>query len=516
MKQFLSIVLRNQFNLFYRFGYTFIPKSQLVEFDGNINNETQQNIIELFKKVTPFEYDEEYLILHLEKETTNESDCVQFEIQDIVSVYPLSQQAKTSIEAKIDQRIRLENPIFETILPAIETEIEKKEIEKGISALWEICKIESPLEKYIANIGLENIFKGLEHRKHATKANSIQNGNYWEYLIAYERYDYFPNSILGYFYDAGQVFAYSKGHTTFEGSQLHAFLQKLNSEKPEAKLPKIIEFLETEEQLKGYVTQTTTSDIKKYIVSPIYLMLRDEIRKSDDIAQTKLFMNLDYLKTFNDSFNYAVILLGAFFGFRKFYDIYYEVLNLRFYKDFKKPLKQPEKEEQQEKVDTILETDNSVKTVTEAEQPKAEQPKAEQQEKVDTILETDNSVKTVTEEEQPKEEQPKEKQLKEEQPKEEQLTKRKTTKRKTTKKNDKIKDDAKVQSIIKKMIEQALEKKTEIKLADIAAMIKTETGKTVQIRSIEKVAKQMNGIEIIKIGKAKGVKRTTGTLFNGQ
>jgi len=46
MKQFLSIVLRNQFNLFYRFGYTFIPKSQLVEFDGNINNEAQQNIIE--------------------------------------------------------------------------------------------------------------------------------------------------------------------------------------------------------------------------------------------------------------------------------------------------------------------------------------------------------------------------------------------------------------------------------------------------------------------------------------
>ena len=491
MKQFLSIVLRNQFNLFYRFGYTFIPKSQLVEFDGNINNETQQNIIEQFKKVTPFEYDEEYLILHLEKETTNESDCVQFEIQDIVSVYPLSQQAKTSIEAKIDQRIRLENPIFETILPAIETEIEKKEIEKAISALWKICKIESPLEKYIANIGLENIFKGLEHRKHATKANSIQNGNYWEYLIAYERYDYFPNSILGYFYDAGQVFAYSKGWETFEGSQLHTFLEKLNSEKPKAYSLEIIKFLETKEQLKGYVTQTTTSHIKKYVVTPLYLMLRDEIRKSDDIAQTKLLMNLDFLKTFNefnDSFNYAVILLGAFFGFRKFYDIYYKELNLRFYKDFKTTQMQPIKEEQQEKVDTILETDNSVKTVTEEEQPKAEQPK--------------------------------EKQLKEEQPKEEQLTKRKTTKRKTTKKNDKIKDDAKddakLQSIIKKMIEQALEKKTEIKLADIAAMIKTETGKTVQIRSIEKVAKQMNGIEIIKIGGARGVKRTTGTLFNGQ
>ena len=67
MKQFLGIVLRNQFNLFYRFGYTFIPKSQLVEFDGNINNETRESIIKQFKTVTPFEYDEEYLILHLEK-----------------------------------------------------------------------------------------------------------------------------------------------------------------------------------------------------------------------------------------------------------------------------------------------------------------------------------------------------------------------------------------------------------------------------------------------------------------
>jgi len=84
MKQFLGIVLRNQFNLFYRFGYTFILKSQLVEFDGNINNETRESIIKQFKTVTPFEYDEEYLILHLEKENSNESDFIQFEIQDIV------------------------------------------------------------------------------------------------------------------------------------------------------------------------------------------------------------------------------------------------------------------------------------------------------------------------------------------------------------------------------------------------------------------------------------------------
>ncbi len=346
--------------MFYRFGYTIVPKSGLVEFDGIINDETKEKIIHQFKTVVPFEYDEEYLILHLDRASSNESEFVQFEIKDIVAIYPLSQQAKASVESKIDQRIRLENPIFESILPIIENEIVNKEVEKAISALWLICKIESPVEKYTNNIGLENIFSGLEFRKKGTKANKIQNGNYWEYLIAYDRYDFFPNSILGYFYDAGQVFAYCKGLPTFEGSEIYKFLEKLNSANPSVKLLEIIKYLDKEEQLKAYVSKTIINDIKQYIVAPLYLMLRDEIRKSDDISQTKLFKNLDYLKDFGDSFYYSIILLGAFFGFRKFYDQYYEILNLRFYKDFNK---QTEKEEQQEKYDPfsiIVEADEQV------------------------------------------------------------------------------------------------------------------------------------------------------------
>ena len=498
MKQFLSIILRNQFNLFYRFGYNFIPKSQLVKFDGKINNETQESIIKQFKTVAPFEYDEEYLILHLEKEITNQSDFIQFDIQDIVAVYPLSQQAKASIESKIDQRIRLEKPIFEAILPIIETEIENREVKKAISALWKICKIESPIETYIANIGLENIFNGLEFRRHGTKANKIQNGNYWEYLIAYDRYDFFPNSTLGYFYDAGQVFAFSKGLPTFEGSRIHNFLESFNSANPTVKLPEIIRYLETEEQLKGYISQTTTSDIKQYIVAPLYLMLRDEIRKSDNIAQTRLFKNLDYLKKFDDSFNYAVILLGAFFGFRKFYDIYYEALDLRFYKDFKAFQKQTEKEEIKGKIDTSLETESSsVKTVAEEEQVKETQTETTNEERLTetTSVEKQNL-------------------LREEQQIE--IIVEKQNDISNTKQGDNKEVVSDITSKYQKIIEEALDKQPEIKLSEIAAMIKTKTGIKVLNRFVEKVAKQMNGIEIIKIGRAKGVKRTTRTLFNEQ
>lgn len=497
MKQFLSIVLREQFTLFYRAGYTFIPQSVLIEFKNDINDDVKEKVVQKFKKVTPFLYDEEYLILHLEKAISSESEFVQFEIQDIIAVYPLSQQAKASIESKIDQRIRLEEPIFETLLPLIETEIENKEVEKAISALWKICKIENPVENYIANIRLENIFNGLEFRKHATKANKIKNGNYWEYLIAYDRFDYFPNSTLGYFYDAGQVFAYSKGLPTFEGSGIHQFLEKLNSANPAAKLPDIINYLETEEQLKGYVSQTTTSNIKQYIVAPLYLILRDEIRKSDDIAQTKLFKNLDYLKKFDDSFNYAVILLGAFFGFRKFYDNYYEALNLRFYKDFKAPKIQTEKEELQEKVDTILETDNSVKTVTEEEQVKEEQAETTNEEKLTetTSVEEQNLLAGEQQTE---------------------IIVEKQNDISNTQQDDNKVVVSDITSQYQKIIEQALDKQPEVKLTDIAKIIKVEIGNRVQNGIVENVARQMNGIEIIKIGRAKGVKRTTRTLFNGQ
>jgi hypothetical protein len=329
MDQYITIILRNQFNLFYRFGYTYIPGTFLIGFDGNISS-VKREVVELFARMTPFEYDEEYLILHLKKEPNRNDDL--FNIQDIVAIYPLSQQAKISIESKIDPRIRLEVPVFKDILPEVESKIEKEEIKKAIDALWTICKIDGNAEDYISNIGIENIYKGLEHRKKGIHANNVGVANYWECLIAYDRYDYFPKSTLGYFYDAGQIFAYSKGQPRFEGSNIHSFLSSLSEQNNNLKMKNIIDLLEKDEQTQKYIAQLTE---KQYIVAPLFLTIKDEIRNTDDIYQTNFFKKSDSLKKeFGDSFKYAVILLGSFFGFRKFYDRYYDSLNLRFYKNY--------------------------------------------------------------------------------------------------------------------------------------------------------------------------------------
>jgi hypothetical protein len=43
------------------------PKCQLLEFDGVISESTKEDLIRLFSETTPFEWEEEYLIIHFDK-----------------------------------------------------------------------------------------------------------------------------------------------------------------------------------------------------------------------------------------------------------------------------------------------------------------------------------------------------------------------------------------------------------------------------------------------------------------
>lgn len=365
---YLTAIFRTQFNLFYRYGYTYIPFSQMVAFDGEVNDEAKAKIVELFKSITPFEYDEDYLILHLDTDGERDSSNLYFEIQNLVSVFPISQQAKISIESKIDQRIKLEQPIFESVLPQIERGILEKEIRKAIDALWLVCNLEDGKDEILSAIGIENILQGMEFRKVGTKAFQIKRGSYWNYLMAYDRFDYFPNSILGYFYDAGQVFAYSKNHRTFEGSKLHKFLQEINSQNPNIKFTEVITLLEESERVKDYRSQTTINNIQQYFIAPLYLVLKDEIRNADHIDKTKLGKDLRHLLDFGDNFKVAVILLGAFFGYKKFFDAYYDKLGLRFYKSFNEepPTRKVENEEMRSNeiiVEALAESESETRAI---------------------------------------------------------------------------------------------------------------------------------------------------------
>ena len=553
MKHFLSILLRNQFNLFYRFGYTYIPKCQLLEFDGVTNESIKEDLIRLFSETTPFEWEEEYLIIEFDKNELVGGEVFHFQIQDVVKVYPLSAQAKSSIETKIDPRIKLERPLFENILPKVEQTIEKHELEKAIQALWNVCDIEDDLNKYLSNIGLDNIFNGLERRKKGTKPNQIEDGNYWEYVLAYDRFDYFPNSTLGYFFDAGQIFANTKGLPSFEGSVLHKFLQGINSSKPEIKIKEIVKLLESEEQGEKYVSQTTVNEQLQYRITPLYLMLKDEIRKAEDIKTTNLFKHLKPLKEFGASFNYAIILLGAFFGFKKFYDAYYDNLNLRFYKSYqtlKDKKEEPEKIASENQTESNEPTSSKEELVSDENQGLEDKPKTEehtlaadlQEMKVEPIIQDQPLNDQQSSEEIPESTdpivtevatKPEEQKIginvnKDSEPKENIESKTKgdilptaDIKQEATESSieEQTISNSETETVIKfkRIIKELLTAKTEMKLTDIGYKIKEQTGQKVTNTIIKNVIKSMDNVEIVPKKTPETARQVTiQDLFNKQ
>lgn len=341
MAEFLAPILRTQFSLFYRFGYTFIPACYLIKFDRDINEIVKDKLEEVFTVLTPFDYDEEYIILHLSAEETKNLDILKFEIQNVMAIYPLSNQAKKSIEAKIDIRIKLSEPVFESNIIAVEGVINSNEKENAIEALWKICDIDGSLQDVVSLIDMQGIEDGIKYRQFGIKASAIQAPSYYSLLVAYDRYDHFPNNTLGYFFDAGQVFAYSKGLPTFEGSALHKLLNQLD---PQIRFSHILKYLEDNHSAQPYLSQTTQDNgVKNFLVAPLFFMLKDELRSVDTMYQSKLLKFPDELKKYGTEFKIALILLGSFFGYKKIYDVYYDKIKPAFFKNDLNTLSLPHK-----------------------------------------------------------------------------------------------------------------------------------------------------------------------------
>ena len=276
---------------------------------------------------------------------------MKIEIQDLVKIYPLSKLASATIkQSRIDSRIKIEEPKFEHLLFDIELMFRRKNLLRSVKALWKICDIESEPDELFNKIGIDNLLKGIEYRTKGLKANMIREGNYWSYLIAYDSYNLnFPSSTLGHFYDAGEVFAYSNNQETFVGSKYYNFLESLNAKNPNLTLQEIIKYLEISDEISAYRNKATNNELKEYLISPIFLLLKEDLRKESELSKTKLNKKDYLLKVGGENFKAALVLLAAFFGFDKFYDAYYDKMNLRFFTAFRetKPSKKEEENRQE-------------------------------------------------------------------------------------------------------------------------------------------------------------------------
>ena len=149
---------------------------------------------------------------------------------------------------------------------------------------------------------------------------------------------------MGYFYDIGEIFAHSKGKTSFTGSSFYSFLESNKQAFSEKSFVQIAQIISESDEIIKFTEQLTSEGLKQYIASAIFLKFKDDLAEREtikDSATGKLIWEIRKDEQFVNELNLAIYLTGIFFGYQKFYDDLYELVVLKI---FKKKLKESQKE----------------------------------------------------------------------------------------------------------------------------------------------------------------------------
>lgn len=321
MKTYIKIISKQEFTSLYRFGKIPYIETSLID-----SIDVSTLLFEAFKSLPYFEGDEEYLIIKIDRS----SDSLNYiNITDVIEIIPLTRAAKKSFEIKFDNRIHFSDAIYEDIIQQVEIYIEIQDKLEGGKSLVNLF-----LKNNKTGITVKTIEEAYVSRYRGLKSNQIK-ADFYTHLLVYERYEFFPNTELGYFYDLGEVFAHFKERDTFKGSGFYNFLENNKALLKEKKLSEIIDFIERSDDINSFKNLLTLDGIKLYLTGVFYLKFKEEVGSKDSVYETSLPKIMEYIvarKFYLQENTDALYLLGGFFGFKKFYDDYYGSLNLRIFK----------------------------------------------------------------------------------------------------------------------------------------------------------------------------------------
>ena len=326
------IILSKQiFTALYRFGQVPFNNLHLIattEEDANFTSE----LYEHFKSIAFFNGDEEYLIVKL---NGDEDYITTIYIENIIEIIPLTRAAKNAYELKFNQNITFSDPRFERLIYKVREYIEIEDKVKGVSIISEMLLPPHLTKEVISKDTIRNVY---QTKVNGTRSYDIKD-DFLIHLLVYDRYEFFPNTNLGYLYDVGEIFAHSKGAKSFRGSGLYNFLETHKQALISKKLLQIIPFIESRSEIDSFKNQLMVGDTKRYISALFYLKFKEDLLEKDSIHETQILVFIEWIIEKNQYVNElieAVNLLGAFFGYSKFYDDYYLTLNLPFFKSKEK------------------------------------------------------------------------------------------------------------------------------------------------------------------------------------
>lgn len=349
----LYILTKQEFTSLYRFGKIPLISNKIVNTVNRNAEEIKSKIYEEFLSMPYFVGDEEYLIISFENVLIGN---IWLEIEYVTEVIPLTKAAKKSFEMKFDDKLDFKDARFENIVHKVEEQIDIQERYRGSKAFWILCQVNSEYEPLLTNELIESSY---HKRINAIKSSEFKD-DFFIHLLAYDRYEFFPNSDLGYFYDIGEIFAHSKGKTSFKGSSFHSFLENNKQALSEKSFVQIAQIISGSNDVTKFTEQLTSNGLRQYLASAIFLKFKNDLAERDTIKGSitgQIIKAIRDDKQFINELNLAIYLTGSFFGYKKFYDDLYELVDLKI---FKKKAKHPQKEtnvdKKHEKVEPNLES----------------------------------------------------------------------------------------------------------------------------------------------------------------
>lgn len=319
MNKVLKIITKQEFTSLYRFG--FLPKDpNRIIIEDESSGSFDDLFVERLLQLPYFSGDEEYIAIAFTDSKKNEN---VINIEEVLEVIPFTEAAKVSYEQKFDSRIVFQSARFEDLVTEAEIKIDVEGKIRGAESLWKILNIDQQIEHYVQK---EDVDFALRAKRQGQKSNEFQN-SFDAHLLAYDRYELFPNSDLGYFYDVGEVFAHSMDKPTFKGSGFYHFLESIKEEHRDTPLSKLIDFIEKSEEISAFKNKCSKGELKQYLAGVLFLMFKDELADKDSIYETDIKKKVDWINDYRhyiEELDYAIYLTGVFFGCSKFYSDLYD------------------------------------------------------------------------------------------------------------------------------------------------------------------------------------------------
>lgn len=331
MKNYLAILRRADFIDLYKYGFFYLNKDLIVQFDCDLKElRSKYEIYDaLFSRMNSFESSFAYLIIHYVKETDEDFSYVN--IGEVKHIYPFDIEAKKEFENSFDEHIRIDMPLWDDAVSLIKKKQQFNSSMQGVKNVFKIFGL-TGVEKcknVISDDTVEEMLSDVYDNIRPKGDKSI-----WVYLMRYERHSFYPKESIGYYMDIVHIVCNYMAKQEVEDNQVEetAIYRILNSYVGQnLKSDKINYLLRQDDRAKAFLERIAQFAPETDFISTAisYLKMRDMFQ--DNFSYNKKFIDA-CITTFGDSFTLASYMIGLALEHNKTYSCLYEILPLAIYK----------------------------------------------------------------------------------------------------------------------------------------------------------------------------------------